>query len=145
AAAEGEAAVGRGVQDGRDKERGGVRLDRGGGRAQDGVEGQVGERRGDADRGEDADLPLESARRLERASRGDGDAVVAGHPPEKPLPSAARRIRLYVREISSRFRPRTVRAPWASRDPMATSLWPDASGATSGSSASSPVERSTSI
>jgi hypothetical protein len=52
---------------------------------------------------------------------------------------------LYAREISSRFGPRTTREPWASRVPIATSLCPEISGATSGSSARRSVERSTSM
>ena len=49
------------------------------------------------------------------------------------------------REISSRFGPRTTREPCASRVPIARSLWPDISGATSGSSPRRSVERSTSM
>ena len=45
-----------------------------------------------------------------------------------------RSSRLYAREMSSRLGPRTTCAPLASREPMATSLWPESSGATSGSS-----------
>jgi hypothetical protein len=41
---------------------------------------------------------------------------------------------LYEREISSRLGPRTTRAPLARRVPIATSLCPDRSGATSGMS-----------
>ena len=45
----------------------------------------------------------------------------------------------------SRFGPRMTREPWASRVPIATSLCPDSSGATSGSSAFRSVDRSTSM
>src|SRR5436189_6397395 len=38
----------------------------------------------------------------------------------------------YVREMSSRFGQRRTRAPRSSRLPIAMSLWPDTSGATSG-------------
>ena len=38
-----------------------------------------------------------------------------------------------------------LRAPCARREPIATSLWPESSGATSGSSARRSVERSTSM
>ncbi|MGH3121795.1 MAG: hypothetical protein ACRDND_12330 [Streptosporangiaceae bacterium] len=43
----------------------------------------------------------------------------------------------------SRFGPRITRAPRASRVPIATSLCPDSSGATSGSNAFRSVDRST--
>ncbi len=56
-----------------------------------------------------------------------------------------RRIRLYAREMNSRFGPRTTRELRASREPIARSEWPEISGATSGSSAFRSVERSTSI
>ena len=56
-----------------------------------------------------------------------------------------RRMRLYEREMNSRFGPRTTREPVASRDPIARSLWPESSGATSGSSPRRSVERSTSM
>ncbi len=46
--------------------------------------------------------------------------------------------------MTSRLAPRTTREPGASRVPMARSEWPDISGATRGSSAASPVDRSTS-
>ncbi len=46
--------------------------------------------------------------------------------------------------MTSRLVPRTTREPGASRVPMARSEWPEISGATSGSSAVSPVDRSTS-
>ena len=45
----------------------------------------------------------------------------------------------------SRFGPRITRAARVSRVPMATSLCPDSSGATSGSSAFRSVDRSTSM
>ncbi len=64
---------------------------------------------------------------------------------EKPARNVVRRSRLYPREMSSRFGPRTTRAFDARRVPMATSLWPLNSGATSGRSASRSVERSTSM
>ena len=47
--------------------------------------------------------------------------------------------------MSSRLGPRITRDPRASRVPMATSLWPDNSGATSGSSAFRSVDKSTSM
>ena len=47
-------------------------------------------------------------------------------------------------EVISRLRPRTTREPGARRVPMATSECPEISGATSGSSAASSVDRSTS-
>ena len=64
---------------------------------------------------------------------------------ENPTPSVVRSSRLYPREMTSRFAPRTTRDPRASRVPMATSLWPDSSGATRGSSAFRSVDRSTSM
>src|ERR1700735_4439538 len=45
----------------------------------------------------------------------------------------------------SRRGPRITRAPRASRVPIATSLWPDSSGASNGSSAFRSVDRSTSM
>src|SRR5579862_8153625 len=47
--------------------------------------------------------------------------------------------------MTSRLGPRTTRDPLASRVPMAISLCPDSSGATSGSSAFKSVDKSTSI
>ena len=47
--------------------------------------------------------------------------------------------------MNSRLGPRVTREPGASRVPIATSLWPVSSGATSGSSARRSVERSTSM
>ena len=46
---------------------------------------------------------------------------------------------------SSRFGPRVTRDPRARREPIATSLWPESSGASSGSSACRSVDRSTSM
>ncbi len=54
-------------------------------------------------------------------------------------------MRLYDREMNSRFDPRTTRELRLSREPMARSEWPEMSGATSGSSALRSVERSTSM
>ena len=45
----------------------------------------------------------------------------------------------------SRFGPRTTRDPRANRVPIATSEWPEISGATSGSNAARSVDRSTSM
>jgi hypothetical protein len=45
----------------------------------------------------------------------------------------------------SRLDPRTTRAERDSRLPIATSLWPDSSGATSGNSALRSVDKSTSM
>ena len=45
----------------------------------------------------------------------------------------------------SRFGPRATTEPSLSREPMARSECPDTSGATSGSSPVSPVDRSTSV
>ena len=55
------------------------------------------------------------------------------------------RMTLYDREMISRRGPRATVAPAASRDPTATSLWRLTKGAIRGSSASSPVDRSTSM
>ena len=47
--------------------------------------------------------------------------------------------------MNSRLGPRTTCEPLASRVPIDTSLWPDSSGATRGSSARRSVDRSTSM
>jgi hypothetical protein len=47
--------------------------------------------------------------------------------------------------MNSRLGPRVTRAERARRVPIARSLWPEMSGATSGSSARRSVERSTSM
>ena len=52
--------------------------------------------------------------------------------------------RLYPREMTSRFIPRTTREPRPSRVPIARSEWPEISGATNGSNAARSVDRSTS-
>jgi hypothetical protein len=59
--------------------------------------------------------------------------------------STVRRIRLYERDTNSRFGARATDDAGSRRDPIATSEWPDTKGATSGSSASRSVERSTSV
>ncbi|MBB5784683.1 hypothetical protein HD596_011439 [Nonomuraea jabiensis] len=64
---------------------------------------------------------------------------------ENPAPITERSSRLYEREMNSRFGPRSTRDALARRVPMARSLWPDSSGATSGRNASRSVDRSTSM
>src|SRR5439155_19728228 len=56
--------------------------------------------------------------------------------------STSRRRRLYTREITSRFGPRVTRETVTSRLPIDSWLWPEITGATSGSSADRSVERS---
>ncbi len=63
---------------------------------------------------------------------------------ENDTPIVLRRSRLYEREMNSRLPPRTTREDPASRVPIATSEWPESSGATSGSSAARSVDRSSS-
>ncbi len=63
----------------------------------------------------------------------------------KSAAKPTRSIPLYSRDISSRRAPRSMREPPASRVPMAISQCPEATALTRGSSACSPVDRSTSM
>src|SRR6202022_4500079 len=56
---------------------------------------------------------------------------------------AGRQRGVQQREMTSRLGPRTTAEPRDSRLPMARSLWPEISGATSGRNASRSVDRST--